>query len=65
MESTAILEVVATVILRCFDKNTVEELYLVNLLNFEDPGVGMWKGVRFDWAVALREALPKNLDECT
>ena len=54
----------ATVILRCFDKNAVEELYLVNLLNFEDPDVGMWKGVRSDWAVALREALPKNLDEC-
>ena len=63
-EGTAILEVVATVILRCFDKNAVEELYLVNLLNFEDPDVGMWKGVRSDWAVALREALPKNLDEC-
>ena len=63
-ESAAILEVVATVILRCFDKNEVEELYVVNLLNFEDPDVGMWKGVRSDWAVALREALPKNLDEC-
>ena len=61
-ESTAILEVVATVILRCFDKNAVEELYLVNLLNFEDPDVGMWKGVKSDWA-ALHEALPKNLDE--
>ena len=33
-EVTAILEVVATVILRCFDKNAIEELYLVNLLNF-------------------------------
>jgi len=62
-ESTAILEVVATVILRCFDKNAVEELYLVNLLNFEDPDFGMWKGVKSDWAAALHEALPKNLDE--
>ena len=29
-EGTAILEVVATVILRCFDKNAIAELYLVN-----------------------------------
>ena len=55
-KSTAILEVVATVILRCYDKNAVEELYLVSLLNFEDPDVGMWKGVRSDWAAALHEA---------
>jgi len=63
-EGTAILEVVATVILRCFDKNAIEELYLVNLLNFENPDVEMWKGVKCDWAKALQEALPKNLDEC-
>ena len=63
-EGTAILEVVATVILRCFDKNAIEELYLVNLLNFENPDVEMWKGVKCDWAAALHEALPKNLDEC-
>ena len=48
-EGTAILEVVATVILRCFDKNAIEELYLVNLLNFENPNVEMWKGVKCDW----------------
>ena len=63
-EGTAILEIVATVILRCFDKNAIEELYLVNLLNFENPDVEMWKGVKCDWAAALHEALPKNLDEC-
>jgi len=62
-ESTTILEVVATVILRCFDKNATEELYLINLLNFEDPDVEMWKGVKCNWAAALHEALPKNLDE--
>ena len=58
-ENTAMLEVIATVILRCFDKNTVEELYLVNLLHFNEPDVGLWKGVKADWAMALREALPK------
>jgi hypothetical protein len=62
-EGTTILEVVATVILRCFDKNATEELYLINLLNFEDPDVEMWKGVKCNWAAALHEALPKNLDE--
>ena len=60
-ERTAILEAVATVILRCFDKNSIEELDLVNLLNCEDPDIGMWKGVKTYWA--LREALPKNLEE--
>ena len=58
-EGTAILEVVATVILRCFNKKAIEELYLVNLLNFENPDVEMWKGVKCDWAAALHEALPK------
>ena len=56
-KGTAILEVVAMVILRCFDKNAIEELYLVNLLNFENPDVEMWKGVKCDWAAALHEAL--------
>ena len=62
-ERTAIIEEVAIIILRCFDKNTIEELYLVNLLNFEEPVVGTWKGVKADWAVAVREALPKILEE--
>ena len=47
-ESTAILEVVATLNLRFFDKTAVEQLCLVKLLNFEDPDVGMWKGVKSD-----------------
>ena len=42
------LEVIATVILRCYDKNAIEELYLVNLLHFDDPDVGLWKGVKTD-----------------
>ena len=42
-ERTAILEAAATVILRCFDKKSIQELYLVNFLNFEEPDVGMWK----------------------
>ena len=54
---------IATVILLCFDKNAVEELYLVNLLHFNEPDVGLWKEVEVDWALALREALPQNLDE--
>ena len=37
---------------------------MVNLLNFENPDVEMWKGVKCDWAAALHEALPKSLDEC-
>ena len=48
-EYTSILEVIATVILRCFEKNAIEELYLVNLLQFNDPDVGLWKGMKADW----------------
>ena len=54
-ENTAMVEAIATVILRCFDKNAVEELYLVNLLHFNEPNVGLWKGVKADWAMALCE----------
>ena len=60
-ENTAMLEVIATVILRCYGKNAIEELYLVNLLHFDDPDVGLWKGVKADWALDLHEAQPKNL----
>ena len=42
-EHTSALEVIATIILRCFDKNTIEQLYLVNLLHFNEPDVGLWK----------------------
>jgi len=63
-EHTSILEVIATVILRrCFESNAIEELYLVNLLRFNDPDVGFWKGMKADWALAIRQALPKNLDK--
>ena len=62
-KNTALLEVIATVILKCYNKDAIEQLYLVNLLHFEDPDVGLWKGVKCDWASALREALPKNLEE--
>ena len=63
-EHTSILEVIATVILRCYKSNAIEELYryLVNLLRFNDPDVGLWKGMKADWALAIRQALPKNLD---
>ena len=36
---------------------------MVNLLAFEESDVGLWKGVKANWALILREALPKNLDE--
>ena len=61
-EDTALLEVLAAVILKCYNKDAIEELYLVNLLHFDDPDVGLWKGVKNDWALALHEALPKNLE---
>ena len=57
------LEVIATAILRCFDKNAVEELYLVNLLHFTELDIRLWKGVKADWALDLHEAPPKNLDK--
>ena len=59
-ENTALLEVIATVILRFYDKDAIEQLYLVNLLHFDDPDVGLWKGIQADWALALREALPNK-----
>ena len=59
------LEVIAKVILRCFDKNTVEDLYLAHLLHFNEADVRLWKRVKADWALALREALPKSLDKCS
>ena len=53
-ENTSILEVIATAILRCFERSAIEELYLVNLLQFNDPDIGLWKGMKADWALALR-----------
>ena len=40
---TSVLEAIATGILRCFHKNALEELYLVNLLHLKKPVVGLWK----------------------
>ena len=54
---------IATVILRCYERNAIEELYLVKLLRFNDSNVGLWKGMKADWALAIRQALPMNLDE--
>ena len=62
-EHTSILEVIATVILRCYERNATEELYLVNLLQFNDADVGLWKGMKADWALAIRQALLMNLDK--
>ena len=62
-EHTSILEVIATAILRCFERSAIAELYLVNLLQFNDPDVGLWQGMKADWALAIRQALPKNLDK--
>jgi len=33
------------------------------LLHFDDSEFGLWKRVKSDWASALHEALPKNLEE--
>ena len=59
------LEVIATVIPRCFDKNTLKELYLVNFLDLKEPDVGLWKNMEGDWAFALRPALPNHQEEYT
>ena len=59
----SMLEVIATAILRWFDKSALEELYLVNLLHFKEPDFGLWKEMQADWALALCQALQKNLDE--
>ena len=37
--NTSIIEALATVVLRCFDKDATEELYLINLLTFDSPKV--------------------------
>ena len=57
------VEVIATVILRCFDKNALQELYFFNLLHFKVPDVGLWKGMEANWELPLRQTLPKKLDE--
>ena len=43
LESTSLIEVLATVILRCFIKDAVEELFLINLLVFDTPELERWQ----------------------
>ena len=67
-EHISMLEVIATVILRCVDKNTLEDVDLVNLLYFKAPDVGLWKKMEADWALALHQAFPKiwtNINKCS
>ena len=58
--NTSILEAIATVVLRCFDKGATEELYLINLLTFDSPEVDRWEGMVAYWELALEKQLPKN-----
>ena len=60
-EHTSILEVFATMALRCFDKDATEELYLINLLTFDSSQVDRWKGMVAFWELALEKQVPKNL----
>ena len=41
-EQSSIIEVLATVVLRCFNKDATAELYLANLLVFDSPEVDRW-----------------------
>ena len=52
---------IATIVLRCFDKDATEELYLINLLMFDSPEVDRWKGMVACWELALKEQVPTNL----
>ena len=47
--NTSIIETLATGVLRCFDKDATEELYLMNLLGFDSPDVDRWKGMVACW----------------
>ena len=58
--NTSIIEAIATVVLRCFDKDATEELYLINLLTFDSPEVDKWKGMVACWELALEKQVPKN-----
>ena len=59
--NTSIIEALATVVLRCFDKDATEKLYLINLLTFGSPEVDRWKGMIACWELALEKQVPKNL----
>ena len=57
----SISEALATVGLRCFDKDATEELYLINLLAFDSPEVDRWKGMVACWESTLKEQVPKRI----
>ena len=59
--NTSIIEAIATVVLRCFDKYATEELYVINLLTFDSPEVDRWKGMVACWELARKEQVPNNL----
>ena len=51
--NTSILEALATVVLRCFDKDAIEELYLINLLPIDSPEVDRLNCMVVCWELAL------------
>jgi hypothetical protein len=51
--NTSILEALATVVLRCFDKDAIEELYLINLLTIDSPEVDRLNCMVVCWELAL------------
>ena len=60
-DSTTLLEALATAILRCFDKDAIEELYVVSLLIFDSPDVDQWRGLVDCWQLGLQRNLPKTV----
>ena len=60
-EQTSIIEVLTTVVLRCFDKDAPKELYLANLLVFDSPEVNRWEGMVAYWELALDKQQATNL----
>ena len=48
-------------VLRCFDKDATEELYLINLMVFDSAEVDRWEGMVADWELALDKQRQKNL----
>ena len=59
--NTSIIEAIATVVLRCCDKDATEELYLINLLMFDSPEVDRWKCMDVCLELAHKAQVPKNL----
>ena len=44
-------------------KNIQDELYLINLLQFDSVDVGRWKGMGAHWAQTVPTYLPKDVSE--